>query len=310
MVEAKKDHWDPAGIPLETFRKGRLGHAVLLHGPILNSLEKVTEKLAGEILGTSGSPAKHPDCRIIRPINRMRQIGVEPIRDLVKVVSHTANQGGRKVGIIVEADRMNLQASNAFLKTLEEPPADTNLILISARPNDLLDTIRSRCLSFKIPGGLVPIETPEWKSWLEDFDLWLTRIEKPPRDRKETSETVLRTYGLVQRFQETLTLLSASRLEEALEDLPDDMDDEQRAAVSAGVERGARSDLLAGISSALRDWVVSRSKERNEVVQRIRKLVLAVEETEMTAGLLALNFNGTAAIEQLLIKILRVWSRQ
>tara|TARA_R100000027_G_scaffold65118_2_gene59289 strand:- start:2353 stop:3075 length:723 start_codon:yes stop_codon:yes gene_type:complete len=240
----------------------------------------------------------------------MRQIGVDAMRRLVRTVSHSANQGGRKVGIILDADRMNLQAANAFLKTLEEPPSDTTLFLLSTRPNDLLDTIRSRCMSFKIPGNSVSIEGDEWAAWSRDFETWLTRIELPPANQKEVAETVLRLYGLVQRFQVCLEAVAKSRTELAVENLPENIEDDERIAIEAGSERGARQDLLAGIEFVLRDWVAGRASASGEIAERARKLVLAVEETESISGLLALNFNGVAAVEQLLIRILRIWSRQ
>jgi len=310
MPEQEEVRRDPVGILTQAWRDGRLGHALLLHGPVASSLEKVAFQLAADILGANGTAAKHPDCSIVRPVNRMRQIGVDAMRKLVRTISHSASQGGSKVAIILEADRMNIQASNAFLKTLEEPPGETTLFLLSTRPNDLLDTIRSRCMGFKIPGDAALIEGEEWESWRVDFSEWLTRIEKPPGNQKEVAETVLRLYGLVQRFQDALSALASNRLQSSLEDLPEDLEDEEKAAIEAGVERGARQDLLAGIEAALRDWVVARAGEGDEVADRVRKLVLAVGETESTAGLLALNFNGVAAVEQLMIRILRIWSRQ
>lgn len=310
MTEEVEARRDPRTILSSAWREGRLGHAILLHGPAEGALEAVAYALAGEILGVDGFPTKHPDCSVVRPINKMRQIGVDAMRRLVRTVSHSANQGGNKVGIILDADRMNIQASNAFLKTLEEPPQNTTLFLLSTRPNDLLDTIRSRCMGFKVPGDSVEIGIPEWDSWSEDFEFWLSRIETPPENQKAVAETVLRLYGLVQRFQECLTLLAAKRLELAVEDLPEDVEDEERIAIEAGIERGARQDLLAGIEWALRKWLVRRAAEGEQVADRARKLVLAVEETEATSGLLALNFNGVAAVEQLFIRILRIWSRQ
>ncbi|MBC2604196.1 DNA polymerase III subunit gamma/tau [Puniceicoccus vermicola] len=306
-IEAPRD---PHRILTEAWEKGRLGHAILLYGPASSSLENVAFALASQILGVDGVPTKHPDCSVVRPVNKMRQIGVDAMRRLVRTVSHSANQGGRKVGIVLDADRMNLQASNAFLKTLEEPPSDTTLFLLSTRPNDLLDTIRSRCMSFKISGDSVAIEGPEWESWSRDFEEWLSRIEVPPANQKDVAETVMRLYGLVQRFQECLSALSARRLEAAVADFPEDVEDEEKVAIEAGIERGARQDLLAGIEAVLRDWVVSRTAEGNAMADRARKLVLAVEETEGTSGLLALNFNGVAAVEQLMIRVLRIWSRQ
>ncbi len=301
---------DPHEILTAAWRKGRLGHALLLHGPSSGALEQEALALSAEILECAGSPLRHPDCTVVRPVNKMRQIGVDAMRRLVRTVSHSANQGGRKVGIILDADRMNLQAANAFLKTLEEPPSDTTLFLLSTRPNDLLDTIRSRCMSFKIPGNSVSIEGDEWAAWSRDFETWLTRIELPPANQKEVAETVLRLYGLVQRFQVCLEAVAKSRTELAVENLPENIEDDERIAIEAGSERGARQDLLAGIEFVLRDWVAGRASASGEIAERARKLVLAVEETESISGLLALNFNGVAAVEQLLIRILRIWSRQ
>jgi len=67
----------------------------------------------------------------------------------------------RKVGIIVDADRMNPSASNSFLKTLEEPPAQSLLLLLTENPAQLLDTILSRCvcIQIKIQGQTEPTET-------------------------------------------------------------------------------------------------------------------------------------------------------
>ena len=310
MTESPGERRDPVGILSTTLREGRLGHGILLHGPTAASLERVALGLAAEILGASGPVGRHPDCATVRPANRMRQIGIDAMRALVRTISHTASQGDRKVGIVFEADRLNHSAANAFLKTLEEPPPGTFLFLLSTRPNDLLDTIRSRCLAFKVPGEDARIDDPEWAGWRDDFAVWLERIERTPGDKRDVAETVLRLYGLVQRFQQVLESVAKSRVEAVMADLPEDLPEEQRIAIEAGAERGARQDLLTGIEVALRDWVIGRFDASGDVGSRVRKLSLAVAETESTAGLLALNFNGVAAVEQLLIKILRIWSRR
>lgn len=310
MTETAAARRDPAGILGRAWREGRLGHGLLLHGPSLGALEELCVSLAGEILGCGPSVFRHPDCTIVRPVNRMRQINIEAVRGLVRTISHSANQGERKVGVVFEADRMNPAAANAFLKTLEEPPPGTTLFLLSTRPNELPETILSRCLAFPVPGALEPVAVPEWESWRRDFHEWLSRIESPPAGKKDVAETVLRLYGLVQRFQENLAAVASGRLDAALEQLPEESGEEQRSAVEAGVERGARRDLLAAVESALRDWVMERREEEADREERMRKLVLAVEAVEETAGLLALNFNAVAAVEQLLIRILRIWSRR
>lgn len=73
------------------------------------------------------------------------EITVETIRRLTQFMSHTPAFGGARVAIIDTADDLNRNAANALLKVLEEPPANTALLLLCAAPGRLLATIRSRC---------------------------------------------------------------------------------------------------------------------------------------------------------------------
>ena len=84
-----------------------------------------------------------------------REIRVEQIRGLLERISLRGLESRRKVAIVVSAHMMNLQAQNAFLKTLEEPPSDTTLILLASATDRLLPTIRSRCS--KVHFGPLPI---------------------------------------------------------------------------------------------------------------------------------------------------------
>ncbi len=74
-----------------------------------------------------------------------REIGICQVRRLEHVVSLKSYTGGWRVGIIDGAERLSVDASNAFLKTLEEPPERTVLVLISEREEILPETVRSRC---------------------------------------------------------------------------------------------------------------------------------------------------------------------
>jgi len=87
----------------------------------------------------------HPDVHRLAPSSKSRLIIVDQIRELRRTVYQTARGDNWKVFLIEEADRMNQSAQNTFLKTLEEPPPKTVLILITPRPGRLLPTIRSRC---------------------------------------------------------------------------------------------------------------------------------------------------------------------
>jgi DNA polymerase-3 subunit delta' len=85
----------------------------------------------------------HPDVALARPYNRILRIG--PMREIEQEANFRPFEGNARVFIVEEANRLNEASSNALLKTLEEPPRTSHLILITSRPAQLLPTIRSRC---------------------------------------------------------------------------------------------------------------------------------------------------------------------
>jgi DNA polymerase-3 subunit delta' len=85
----------------------------------------------------------HPDFLLISP--EERQIRIEEIRLIEDALSFKPFEGRKKVVVVDGAEMMNLPAANAFLKTLEEPPEESVLVLVSAKPDLLLSTISSRC---------------------------------------------------------------------------------------------------------------------------------------------------------------------
>ena len=96
----------------------------------------------------------HPDFFFIEPIKstptaREATIKIEPIRDLQRKLAFHPYEGKVKVAVINDAELMNPQAANSFLKTLEEPPSATVLILVSSNPFKLLPTLISRCQAIK-----------------------------------------------------------------------------------------------------------------------------------------------------------------
>lgn len=94
---------------------------------------------------TKINKGNHPDVFIIGPEGDGGQIKVSVIRELEEALSYKPFEGTYKIAVIDNADKMNQEASNAFLSTLEAPPSQSILILISSRPDMLLGTIRSRC---------------------------------------------------------------------------------------------------------------------------------------------------------------------
>jgi DNA polymerase-3 subunit delta' len=127
----------------EANAQGRLAHSFLFSGPEGSG----KQKLVAEFFRTvNGNMADAADFHRIEPESKSRKILVEQIRDLEGSLQMHATRAKVKFGVVYDADRLMPQAANAFLKTLEEPPDHSVLVLVSALPEALLDTIRSRCI--------------------------------------------------------------------------------------------------------------------------------------------------------------------
>lgn len=125
-------------------------HALLLAGSVGTGKTHIADELARQLLGAK-SLENHAYFRVVTP--KKGSIPIEQIRDLIgffqlKVPDSMAI---KRVAIIQDADTMGHEAQNALLKLLEEPPADSVLILTSAEPQSLLTTIRSRLQTLTLP---------------------------------------------------------------------------------------------------------------------------------------------------------------
>lgn len=128
---------------------GRQPHALLFTGSPEAGTHRLALALAEELNGaraTSLEGLQHPNCRVLRPGSKIRTISIDAIRSVEPFLALRADEGATKLIIIDEADRLLTEAANAFLKTLEEPPPQTLIILITDIPNKLLPTILSRCV--------------------------------------------------------------------------------------------------------------------------------------------------------------------
>jgi DNA polymerase III subunit delta' len=104
----------------------------------------------------------HPDSHVVRLEEDARQIKVDQVRELIESLMLKSYRGGHKVGVIEGAELLNANGANAFLKTLEEPTADTTLIMIASPAHRLPATIASRCLRL----SLRPPSTEVAVAWL------------------------------------------------------------------------------------------------------------------------------------------------
>lgn len=131
----------------------RLAHAYLISGPPGSGKRQVAAGLASMVNGTDPADIFSANAREIflaEPESKSRRIIIEQIRELEHALQMRVSNGRRKIAIVSEADRLQPQAANAFLKTLEEPPRNSLLLLLSALPEALPDTILSRCISIPL----------------------------------------------------------------------------------------------------------------------------------------------------------------
>ncbi|HEY8901196.1 MAG TPA: AAA family ATPase [Chthoniobacterales bacterium] len=179
---------------LEAQSSGRLAHAYLLCGPRGSGKRAVIEQIAARILETDDA-LRHPDFHQAEPESKSRRILIEQIRHLEQALRTKPSAGLRKVAIIHEADRLQPQAANAFLKTLEEPPAGSHLFLTSSSPDALLETILSRCIVVQIQAGAPQPPTEAGEELLAALERLVERPASPTRAAFSLARTFLDVLG-------------------------------------------------------------------------------------------------------------------
>ena len=159
-----------------SFTAGRLPHSLLLLSPPGLGAEHLASWTTALALCESQDarpcgvcPAcrllradSHPDVYVIRLEEDAQQIKVDQVRSLIESLGLKSYRGGYKVGVIEGAESLNANGANAFLKTLEEPTANTVLIMIAKPSHRLPATIASRCLRLT----LQPPSTADGVAWL------------------------------------------------------------------------------------------------------------------------------------------------
>lgn len=146
--------------------QGRLPHALLIKGQNGVGKHVLAEQLAAVLLceqvDAEGQPCghcrscgwlqagTHPDLLCVAPEEAGKAIKIDQIRALNTALVMTSHAGRYKVAVIQPADAMNVNAANSLLKTLEEPAANTLLLLLTAAPGRLPATVRSRCQQLEI----------------------------------------------------------------------------------------------------------------------------------------------------------------
>ena len=270
--------------------KGRLGHAYLFSGQDLGELEKVGRVLTqtlncqdstlrepiADACGECISCRKiandnHPDVMTIKPESKMRQVKIgqiirrpnSPPRVLHELIYQKSVEGGYKVALLVAADRLNTDAANALLKTLEEPPDRTVFILLSAEPERVLETICSRCLRVRFAGDGGQAFNQSEMDWVKEFALMAAKDDKGLFGRYRLLDSLLQCLAEVNQSIETEVEQASplSQYNEAPSELREQWEAENKEAIMAEY-RLRRAGFLAALQSWLRDvWLQTRGED-------------------------------------------------
>jgi len=265
-----------------SLERDRLAHGYLFTGNSIGELEGMARTLAKTLncqspprRGSTGLPldscdkcdscrridnANHPDVLWIRPESKSRIITIDQMRELMQTMNLKPTIAQFKVGVIVGADRLNIAAANAFLKTLEEPPDKSILILLTTEPQRILETILSRCLRLNFAGEGVHFE-PAQVEWLSEFGSTAADGTGGLLARYRLLGLLMKRLGEQKEMIEaSLTARSPLETHENLEPkMRERLEDELTAAIEAEYRR-QRTDLIGVLQWWLRDaWLQTLS---------------------------------------------------
>lgn len=297
---------DPNEKLSERLAGGNLHHALIFQGNDLDEIERNALSLTRKILGMPDENAEHPDLFHLRPSGKMRIISVEKTRNLIGELNRTSNQGGAKVTLLHESDRMKKEASNAFLKTLEEPPPETYLFLLTTRPYSILPTIRSRCIQVRISASRSTPLDPDWENWLGKYRDWISLLLDRKRLLSDRTTPVFAAYGLAESLISLIKQRADEESKAKLKELSKDVDDKEKDALDTSIRKGVRARFLRELSSKTREIAFlehASSMDKNGI-----KLARVISSLEKNTGLMEVNLKEEVALENFWLSSLRIWS--
>ena len=306
---------------------GRVGHAYLFTGP--DRIGKMTLARAfAAALNCEAAPGerpcgqcracrliaddKHPDVRVVTPNFSERgtpSIKIDAMRQLQQDLSLSAYEGRYKIALLRRFDTANLNAANAFLKTLEEPPAHVILLLTAADSDSVLPTINSRCRTL----GLRPLATPLIEEAL------MTRFGVAPEQANLLAHLADGRLGWA---------VDAHRHEAPLQQREAHLTTLQQALGGSLVARFALAESLArkadGLPPLLRTWLswwrdlalLAYGPHRDDAISNIDqveqlhrlatqwprpKVLASLQQTEAALRQLAQNGNARLVLENVLL---------
>ena len=225
----------------KAIQDGRPAHGYLVVGGVRGMARDLALAVLRDLFpGVSEEGFKtHPDIHWLYPEKKTRIVSVESVHaKFIDPMAQTSFSGGWKVGVLVGADRLNAAGANAFLKTLEEPPAKTVFLLLTDAPEQLLPTIVSRCQRIDLPDAHEHQLADPWRTNV------LGVLADPSLSGTSTASFVKKTAA-------------AERLSNVLESLKDQAEEEVSAELAASAQEGAElseDEENALISSRYREY--------------------------------------------------------
>ena len=236
---------------IESFKKradsGEISHAHIIVGEDGIGKSNLANKLSRIILG------KFEERDYIDIINyrcKKASFGVDDVREIVDEINKKPFEGDKKVIIIYDGNKLTVQAQNALLKTIEEPPKGVYIILLCESLELILDTIKSRCQIYKL--------TPLTK---EDVRLYIDRINEDSFSQEEINAAIAYSEGMPGRAEAFLRDSSLKELRNTLVDLlflitksnPKELLDFEAKLI---VFKDKKEDILNILASFIRDIII------------------------------------------------------
>ncbi|HCP45815.1 MAG TPA: hypothetical protein DIU15_07225, partial [Deltaproteobacteria bacterium] len=251
------------------------------------------------------SMGTHVDVWEEAPQGSSHKIGVDQVHELQRRLGFRRAGERFRVVLIDEAGSMNVHAQNKLLKTLEEPPEGTVLVLCAVHPGQLLQTVRSRCQKI----NLGSVEPPELATWL---------VERHQADPEHARRAAVASRGVPGRALDLLADETVAQRQQRMEGLWAALDGDAEALGSlvSAVDRDRRgcAEVLTTLQELLRDAMVRRTgaavagihaADGSEVLQRLdaRQLAGWIERVEDVRERLHRNVHPGALMDDLLFRM-------
>lgn len=239
------------------YKAGRLAHAYLIVGSPRGQGLQFAESFLKLLLCEADQPCnecvacrqveshKHVDTLWIEPQSKSRQIVTNDIALLIRRISQTSFEGGWKAGVILSAECMNTKSSNQLLKTLEEPPPKSILLLVTDSPQSLLPTIISRCQKIALSAGKAGAMDADWQGPLLDI-----LHDLPPSRGLDAARLASQLKGLF----DTVKAGIADAVEEDLGQREEALDESKLKEILAARINARLKEVQADVFRVMLDW--------------------------------------------------------